>query len=259
MRKPAILCLLLVTLLALPAAGEVLIERGIDIWWTPADGSTRADFRIDPIPAGFFCADSRPFQGSILFGGAPVATSPEGILGGADTVVQRLDDVTFSGAGVATTRVQMAALSLVGLMPVETRCGSFEVKASLTGEQPTTRMEITYDGEQGGRYAAPLDLVVRLTFTPVGDNPAGILQLDRRIQLNPADNSTWTRSLPGRSPSGNLMVDTNGDSRPDTLLPGTSAGFAPGVVGPDGRGYIVCHDGEGHEHCFEYNCEQSCH
>ena len=115
----SLLFLALLGLGTLPAtANDVVIGSGVDVWWTPATGSTRADFQADPIPAGFFCRDSRPFQGSIVFRGAPIATEPAGAFGAIDTGIHRLDEISFTGAGVAETRVQVAALSLVSMFPI---------------------------------------------------------------------------------------------------------------------------------------------
>ena len=237
-------------------ADGVVIERGIDIWHTPADASTRADFRMDPIPAGFFCRDSRPFQGSLVFQGAPVETQPADALAGADTVIHRLDDVAFDGPGARETRIQVAALSLVSMLPVETRCGQFNVRATLAGEQPVTHMQIAYDGIQGGTYAAPLDLVVRLVFTPVGDNGLEPRQLVQKIALNPAPDSRWTHASGRRGFDGHILVDTDGDHRPETLLPGPTGDFYPGDANARNSrfpgpcfGIITCHANSGHDHC----------
>ena len=258
-------------------ANDVVISSGVDVWWTPADGSTRADFQANPIPAGFFCRNSRPFQGSIAFRGAPIATEPAGAFGAVDTVIHRLDEISFDGAGVAETRIQVAALSLVSMHPIETRCGQFDVQATLTGKQPITRMQVTYDGAQGGAYSAPLDLVVRLTFTPVSGNAAGSRQLVKRVALDPAPDSRWFYESSRRGALGYVLVDTDGDSKPETLLPGTTPGFSHNrsgfsaqnpaekigqnrtletQCGPDE--VEVCHAGNGHQHCYctcdEYYC-----
>ena len=256
MRKTFCLAAFALALLALPTlASDLVIDSGIDVWWTPADHSTRADFQGDPIPAGFFCRDSRPFHGSITFAGAPIATEPPNILQGADTVIHRLDDVAFDGAGIGETRVQVAALHLVSMAPVETRCGLFDVRATLVGEQPVTTMQIDYDGLQGGAYAAPLSLITRLTFTPVGEARGLARQIVKRIELDAAPDSVWTREIPGRTrnAAGFVAVDTVGDGRPDTLLPGTtSTFFADG--GPSRRTLLTCHSGGGHQHCYVDEC-----
>src|SRR5262249_34524664 len=114
------------------------IQKGADLWMTVA-GRAQASFANDPIPAGFFCAGSKPFTGTILFKGVPLTTSPAKSLGKMDTIVRRLDDAVFNDKGVATTRIQLMALSLEGTAPVETSCGNYDVAVSLApGAQPTT-------------------------------------------------------------------------------------------------------------------------
>src|SRR3954452_214612 len=89
--KRAFFCtLILALLLALPvaAANVRAIESGIDVWHTPADGTTFVDFAKNPIPKGFFCTKSGSFTGRIVLQGRPLATGTPGELGGADTIVQ---------------------------------------------------------------------------------------------------------------------------------------------------------------------------
>jgi len=259
MRKVSLAILAALVLIALPAAAaDIHIQSGIDVWWTPADGSTRADFQELPIPAGFFCAGSAPFYGTIAFEGAPVATSPEGILAGADTVIHRLDNVVLGEKGSATTRIQVAALSLRSISPVVTRCGSFNVSASLVGEQPTTEMEIVRKGIDGGSFSAPLSLNVRLTFTSTDRLQRQSLQLVQNIELDAAPNSQWLSEIPGqtRAASGFVTVDSDGDGRPETLLPGTSPSFFAEAPNANTRRVVggwVCHASSGHQHCY-YSC-----
>ena len=79
-------------LLSLPAgaAAPATITRGVDIFTT--SGGTRADFTSNPLPADFFCTGSSAFSGSIPLTGVPLATSPAGVAGSTDTVVERLAD-----------------------------------------------------------------------------------------------------------------------------------------------------------------------
>src|SRR5436853_7888995 len=91
-------------------AGEV-IHKGVDLWMTVA-GFAQTSFADEPLPAGFFCAGSQPFTGTVKFKGVPFAVAPAGSLGGMDTAVRRLDDAAFNEKGEATTRIQLMALSL---------------------------------------------------------------------------------------------------------------------------------------------------
>jgi hypothetical protein len=262
----AILAILAV-LLAVPAfAGGAVITNGIDLWKTPAAGGTFVDFSKHPLPAGFFCPNSAPYTTKVVLKGVPIKTNPANALHGADTIIQRLDDAAFakslpaispfpmrgddgnvrqvdasffSGREVATTRVQVKAISFVGIRPVETGCGAYLVKASLAGEQPVTEMIIVRDNENGGSFYAPLSLNIRLIFTPV--NGGAPLELVRPLQFPAKPLSAWTEVPAKRNIYSSFVgVDTDADGVVDLMLPGTSnfsAGFK-GVPSGGRRGGI---------------------
>ena len=233
------LALVLLALLTTPAvARDGVITNGIDTWRTPADGSSFVDFADDPIPAGFFCQGSEPYTGRIAWQGRPIATQPPGLLGEADTIVQRLDDAKFNRRGIAKTRVQVRALSLASIAPTQTSCGSFNVTASLHGEQPVTQMTIVREGLGSGHFTTLLGLNVRLRFTPADTLTGQTLELDRSIELL-SDSILWSSEPQpnlGGQIGGFVLVDTDGDDVTDTFLPGQSAFYpapsdAPSRIG----------------------------
>jgi hypothetical protein len=228
------LFLALTALLAAPAGAGTVVYAGSDLWRTPGDGSTYTDFRNDPIPAGFFCGGSAPFAGRIVFQGAPLATSPPEAFGSTDTIVQRLDDAAFDRNGVARTRIVVAALAFTSKEPAATSCGPFNVTVGLEGKQPQTEMVIVRDRATGGHFLAPISVVVRLVFTPVGGGKER-LELVRRLDFAPNPNATWSdrEVAGGLVREGFVLVDTDGDSTPDTFLPGTS-NFAAGWSSTEG-------------------------
>jgi hypothetical protein len=232
MRKAIFVGSLILLTLAVPAtAANGVIFSGIDIWATRGDGTTFTDFKFEPIPAGFFCANSAPFAGRIVFQGAPIATEEARELGNADTIVHRLDDAALDKRGRGTTRIQVRALSLVSTAPIKTSCGSFSVKAVLDGDQPVTRMRIFRENEKGGFYVAPLALNVKLLFTPAARPHAHPLALKQSVRFSNNPPLPWVSEHPeGRSVvhEAAVKVDTDGDGRPDTSLPGTS-NFIAGV------------------------------
>jgi hypothetical protein len=219
----------------------------------------------------------------------PVKTKPASALGEADTIIQRLDDAVFTkglpaidrfalrgndgavrqvgaaffrGQEVSTTRIQVKAISFASVQPVKTGCGSFDVKASLAGDQPITRMIIVRDREDGGRFYAPLALNVKLTFTPVaGGAPVEVM---RSIRFPAKALSVWT-DVPGRRAAYNsfVSVDSDADGAVDVMLPGTSnfaAGFKGNPSGGRGAaekvyGGVPYCDGSGYyydaEHCHD--------
>ena len=257
--------LVLLVLLAAPAfAGSDVIYNGVDIWKTPADGSSWQDFADDPIPADFFCAGSEPFTGRIAWAGLPLVTEPVDALHGRDTVIYRLDDAVFDDKGIATTRIQVGALSLIGTEPVQTSCGAFEVRATVAeGEQPVTEMRIERLHKSGGRFEAALEFIVKLTFRPV-DNPLGdTLQLERDTYLESGSSFFWSSkplkesfvedALPRPQLDGFVLIDTDGNDKVDTFLPGTSNFFPYAVPEEtDGEKAITLIPGPG-------GCNSWCH
>jgi hypothetical protein len=263
MRRSFILALVL-SLAALPAFASNVVYGGTDLWVTPANGSTYSDFAANPIPSGFFCSRSQAFTGKIVFKGAPLASDSPEVTLGADTIIQRLDDAVFDDSGKASTRLQVKALHLVSLAPVKTACGDWNVRASLTGgDQPVTRMRIFRDHGEGGRFVAPLALNVKLTFSPVG-RAGRSLELVQQVRLSADPRATWIADQ-NKTTGRYFRIDTNGDGRADTLVPGPSnfrAGIrsqdkrpAPGAttpinpaIDPDTPGYETVHTSPTHVH-----------
>jgi hypothetical protein len=217
---------------ALPAAAATVrsIENGIDVWHTAGDGTTFVDFAKNPIPKGFFCSKSAAFTGRVVLQGRPLATGTPGELGGADTIVQRLDDASFNSDGVATTRVQLRALQLDSMAAIKTTCGDFNVRVSLSGVQPTTKMRIIRETESSGRFVAPIQVRFKISFLPTSGATALQRELVRNFTLAPAPNATWgvTEAKRSSSRQASLLVDTDSDQIPDTYLPKTSGNFQAG-------------------------------
>ncbi|MEM7049561.1 MAG: hypothetical protein AAF604_07880 [Acidobacteriota bacterium] len=278
------LAALILSLTAFGASAET-VASGLDLWTTQGNGQTFVDFASNPLPAGFFCPGSEAFSGQIVFRGVPIPTRPRGALGKADTIIHRLDDAVFvpgraatrttirevdgritemgfRGQLVASTRIQVRALRFAGVNPIVTNCGTFRVTAGLHGEQPVTTMLMIRDDEQGGRFFSPLSLVTKLTFTPEDGGLA--VELVKQINFPARPDAVWSFRPEANRPrvEGFVRVDTDGDNRVDTFLPGTSnfaAGFKANggvTVGDDhasaNRDYVPYCDGVGTwyaEHC----------
>jgi len=118
----------------------------------------------------------------------------------------------------------------VSTAPIKTACGAFHVYVSLGGKQRVMTMNIYRSQEGGGNFVAPLAVNTRVTFIPVKpsrNKAARKLELAANF-IFPASPLPW--SLPAGAQAkriGSVIVDTNGDLTPDTLLPGTS-NFSPG-------------------------------
>ncbi|MCP4655002.1 MAG: hypothetical protein GY856_06240 [bacterium] len=221
---PAIVCAL--ALLAIPAFAADVVYSGTDVWSTPADGKTFVYFGPDPIPADFFCNGSKAFTGRIYLGGVPVITDPSGAFGNADTIMARLDKAVFDSSGVAKTRLQFVALSLVSMEPLKTVCGDYDLTLGLTGAQPISHdMTIVREGN-GGYFVTTFGAKMKISFTPVG----GGKSLDLvRSYTKLHGTHTWT-DKPGDDGvqyGDYVVVDTDLDQVPDTLVEGTS-NFAVG-------------------------------
>jgi len=91
-----------------------------------------------------------------------------------------------------------------------------------------TVMKIFREGEEGGRFLAPLAIRAKLTFTRV-DKAGAPLTFRQTVHLGADPRAQWSADESKRSvrQSGWIKVDTDGDGTPDTYLPGTS-NFAPG-------------------------------
>lgn len=233
MKKVFLFSLTLAIVFALPALASPVstVESGIDVWWTPGDGTSFINFAHQPIPKGFFCPRSEAFTGKIILRGSPLATGRPGELGGADTIVQRLDNATFGPNGVAETRIQLRALQMEGVAPFKTSCGDFKIRVVAHGEQPITKMRIIKETDNGGRYVAPVRVNFKLTFVPADGISAKRLEIVRSFRLLPAENATWNTvryKRPGARVA-NTIVDTDGDQVPDTSLPKSLGNFLVGM------------------------------
>lgn len=271
MRPRSVLAGLLLSLVASAPlwAADATVRRGIDVFRTPADGSTFYDFAKNPIPAGFFCKRSQAFAGRVAFKGLPLATGAAGQLWNGDTVVERLDDATFDATGVARTRLQFRALSLVSVAPLKTACGDFHVYVSLGGKQRVTAMAIHRTKESGGDFVAPLAVNARMTFVPVrAARTKGAPKLELAGAFTfPAHPLPWSFASQGSAGNaGAAFVDTDGDLRPDTAFAGVS-NFTPGqapknlkAIGGQISCCRVCHaQEEGKLHCYiPANCNKHC-
>ena len=168
------------------------------------------------------------------------------------------------------TRIQVRALSLASIAPIQTACGAFHVYVTLGGKQRVTAMSIHRTHENGGSFVAPLAVDTRMTFIPVRrarNKGAQKLELAGSLTFPPrALPWSLTASAPtkGNSP---VVVDTDGDLKADTALPGTSnfaAGWSPENLTLNKLYQYTsccptCHAADGHEHCYvPYNCQYFC-
>ena len=226
--RSTVFAVLALCLAALPAAAvDPVIQRGIDLWATVPE-MTNANFHADPLPAGFFCADFQGYTGQIWLKGVPLASDNSNALGTTDTIIERLDNAVFNKNGVARTRVRVRALQLAGVETLKTACGDYEVKVTLDGEQPISRMRIVQEHAAGGRFFVPLALNTKITFTRI-DDPSEQFSILRpvRFAVSPHHHWAYRNLVPSAKRVNRVMIDTDWDGTPDAFLPGTS-NFVPG-------------------------------
>ncbi len=207
-------------LLAAPLlAQKPAIAPGYDLWKTVGDGATFMSFVDSPIPAGFFYEGSEAFTGKIEFNGVPLATQPLDALGGADTIVERLDTSVFNDEGVAVSRMRIKALSLVAADPIEVDGSLWDVTASLAEKQPVTEITYYQQGADSGVYHADLVVNVRLTFTHRTVKKLAYT-LDRTVHFSDYHETPFRLVDSGDRMKGrlNVTVDTNGDGVAETAL-----------------------------------------
>lgn len=180
-----------------------VIQAGCNLFSTPAGGGTYRAFSVDELPVGFFGPGSDPFEGTVVYKGEPLGTTPPGVLGPTDTIVRRMDSMTFPGCGgTDTVPIEIVALSLVSCNPIIVTYPSgppesWDVKVSLpSSPQPTGTMMVTKTHCNGGTWSSVLPVQAKFTFTRVGD-PSAVRILDPAPTINFSWEGHWHDIDPG--------------------------------------------------------------
>jgi|SRR6185436_3516500 len=209
------------------------IPPGLDAFRT-AEG-TQTQFEDEfTIPAGFFDTGSAPFRGTIALAGDPLG-SYGGKTTAADTIVERRGTAKVAGGGYgATVPIEVTALSLRSVQPIEVSAGGavqrWDVKVGLSPSRRSEgSMTITRRNGSGGTYRSELVVYPLYTFTRQGDGAERKLDVGA-IPL-PASSVEKIRLRTEESP----WVSTR------------TAAFEPGVNGA-GQRTIVVHGAPRHSH-----------
>jgi hypothetical protein len=229
-----LLSLLALFVLAAPAAAQPPILPGVDLFSTgTGQNPTVVSFANNPIPADFFCPGSAPFTGAIALQGVPLSTSPAGVTGGADTIVERLTQGNFVN-GVATIPVIVRALQLTSVSTLQVTCANgtttnWRVDSCLCGQQPRTNIEVKVDDPVCGcgHFSGKLSLNVCLRFTEIHTGETrGPIRQPITLAIN---NMPWCPKAGTGETTVNerFKVDSNCDGQTDIDLPGTT-NFHPG-------------------------------
>ncbi len=261
-------CMAVISLLALPALAQPTVLPGIDAFETSSTVPSVADFSANPIPAGFFCTGSAPYTGKVTFQGSPLVTDPPGILGTADTVVERLDSIDFAN-GDNSAMIVIRALNLFSNDIVNVFCPGqgdtrWRVSACLCECQDATKIVADMECDTCGRFYGELAVNVCLTFTNIQtgevrgpvSHPVS-LAIDGMGFCTEASPSDLVVSEP-------FKVDTDCNGRADLVVAGMS-NFFPGrscdTSGVDcwtAFAHLTsCHSSFGtapHDHCINPVC-----
>ncbi len=203
---------------AAPAGIAPVVPAGYDLLETSCE-STHFDFSSNPIPADFFAPGSEPFAGFVKFAGVPLETFNGHPSGDADTVVQRLQQMDFSG-GPATIPIELVQLDLVSCEPITVTYPAgpserWDVHVDLSptaapqGSMTVTPVPLT----GGGTFDATLPVRPRFTFTRLSD--------DRTTELD---------GLPSFPLQMNGVPWAGGCVYPALDVPGINDGFCPGLT-----------------------------
>jgi hypothetical protein len=241
------------------------VPPGFDIWRTAGDGNTFYSMEKQPIPSGFFCEDSAAFTGTLYFEGVPIETYPEGVLGKADTIIERLDFAPYDENGLTYSRMVARALNLKA-QPFENECGTWDVDVSLAKSQPVTQVTYARGEENYGHFSADLVLNFRMTFTLRGKENVK-RELVRTIHFSSFTEIPYAVEIRSegfqtekRAGVDGVSFDSNGDGIPDTQLnfapyrefpTNTVIGKATTTMAITTIGSQICHIGPDHQHCIE--------
>jgi len=219
---------------------------GVDLWSTPCGGATvDSHFTVMPLPPGFFGPGSDPFAGDVAFKGEPLTTTPPGILGPSDAIVERKTVAMLPAVGDSdTVPIEIIALSLTSCNPITVTYNGgsnpelWDVDACLSSTQPQNigSMIIRRGCDAGGTFSATLPVTPKFIFIRQSDQAVRVLDLGGMLTINFETErlckGQWTYSDPGfgifTSPGG-LTVDHDCNPSTPEVPVGAGSNFFPGV------------------------------
>lgn len=160
----------------------------------------------------------------------PVATSPEGAFGDADTIIERLNDAQFDREGVARVKVIVRALHFRASEPLKTGCGDWSAEVGLDRRQVPTDMTIVRESERGGYFTAPISVDAQWTFTRGSGEEVRTLSTSNLMLSD--ERTPWQSQVCTKAASavaaGSILVDTNNDGRAELKVAARTNSFNPG-------------------------------
>jgi hypothetical protein len=114
--------------------------------------------------------------------------------GDTDTIVRRLDPLNLNVGQQGDTRIQLTALSMESVSPVNIGGSFFDVFVGLNGTQPIGSMTVFHGTQDGGTFNATLPVDALLTFTQVGNPSNTFNQPFPHIEF--ASSGNWSHTRP---------------------------------------------------------------
>jgi hypothetical protein len=225
------------------SAGTNTIPAGFNFFQTDPSQNFFKFVGKSAIPAGFFSSDSKAFEGTVSFGGDPLITFQGQDVGNADTVVER-EQTSLNAAGSPSDPVpiEMRALSLVGLQPIEVLTGSgtelWAVRARLSASRPSTgTIRVTQSDQNGGTFDSSIVVYPTFTFTRLSDGAVKELDVGALPDEDRPDEPIIGNDTPWRA----------GCVRPALDIPGMNSGFCAGQL-PTGGTIITTEESSNLKH-----------
>ncbi|MCP4659370.1 MAG: hypothetical protein GY856_28500 [bacterium] len=202
-------------LCALPISAQD-VAAGLDLF--ESQEGTRAEFRDDPLPQGFFPGCDEKFAGEIPLVGRPIVADQP--LGTTDSILHRLDDVQ---GGNGKSALVIEALCMQNTAWTDPCGGEWDVWVRLDKDQEVTELNMWSDGSKGGGFDTVVSVRVAISFSqgdkvlgPVGDS----------VELV-TENAAWNYDVApgGVVAKGPLKIDADCDGVIDTALSVGSSNF----------------------------------
>lgn len=175
------------------AGASVVVASGYDTFTTPADAQTYDSFSSHPIQADFFGAGSLQYTDTVTLKGGPPVDSTR--WGSADTVINRLNDVTVPG----DTALAVQGISFVSASPITVQYsdGHTEQWDVSVSQSTATSSAGTMHFNSDGTFTSSLSIYPKYTFTRA-DSPTRTLDTGSSggsapINLS-SSNGTWSQS-----------------------------------------------------------------
>src|SRR3954454_19993704 len=230
--------------LALFAGDGRAVPPGFDLFQTDPEQNVFKFTGKYAIPAGFFTADSQPFEGFVNVGGEPIVTFMGQGVGNADTVVQRTEEAVpgENGSAGAPAPIELQQLSLVGIAPIEVVTGQttqlWDVHATLSPVRPSTgSIRLTQTDTNGGTLDSQATVYPRFTFTRVSDGATKVLDVGALPDGQRPDDPIVGQGTPWRI----------GCIAPALNIPALNGGFCGGQP-PAGGTALTIEQGPGLQH-----------